>query len=87
MDSPWVTERIAYDLKMLLRLHPEEMSTSSLTPTPPTLTAMYLFLMESLSVDYLSYLALSTQMTKLSMTPSSCRPVWRKWITPSTSPH
>ena len=29
----------------------------------------------------------STQMTKLSTTPSSCRPVWRKWRTPSTSPH
>ena len=42
---------------------------------------------ESLSVDYLSYLALSTQKTKLSTTPSSCRPVWRKWRTPSTSPH
>ena len=27
------------------------------------------------------------QMTKLSTTPSSCRPVWRKWRTPSTSPH
>ena len=53
----------------------------------PTLPAMYLFLMESLSVDYLSYLALSTQTTKLSTTPSSCRPVWRKWRTPSTSPH
>ena len=36
---------------------------------------MYLFLMESLSVDYLSYLALSTQTTRLSTTPSSCRPV------------
>ena len=58
-----------------------------LTPTPPTLPVMYLFLMESLGVDYLSYLALSTQMTKLSTTPSSCRPVWRKWRTPSTSPH
>ena len=31
--------------------------------------------------------ALSTLMTKLSMTPSSCRHVWRKWRTPSTSPH
>ena len=47
----------------------------------------YLFLMESLNVDYPSYLALSTQTTKLSTTPSSCRPVWRKWRTPSTSPH
>ena len=87
MDSPWVSYRIDYDLKMLLRLYPEEMSTFRLTPTPPTLRAMYLFLMESLSVDYLSYLALSTQMTKLSTTPSLCRPVWRKWRTPSTSPH
>ena len=34
-----------------------------------------------------SYLALSTQMTKLSTTPSWCRPVWRNWRTPSTSPH
>ena len=34
-----------------------------------------------------TYLPLSTQMTKLSTTPSSCRPVWRKWRTPSTSPH
>ena len=51
------------------------------------LVTVYLLLMESLSVDYLSYLALSTQMTKLSTTPSSCRPVWRKWRTPSTSPH
>ena len=41
----------------------------------------------SLSVDYPSYLALSTQMTKLSTTPSSCRPRWRKPRTPSTSPH
>ena len=57
------------------------------TPTPPTLPAMYLFLMESLTVDYPSYLALSTQMTKLSTTPSSCRPVWRKCRTPSTSPY
>ena len=48
---------------------------------------MYPFLMESLSVDYTSSLALSTQMTKLRTTPSSCRPVWRKWRTPSTSPH
>ena len=47
---------------------------------------MYLFLMESLSVDYLSYLALSTQMTILSTTPSSCRPVWRKWRTLSAAP-
>ena len=57
------------------------------TNAPNPLPVMYLFLMESLSVDYLSYLALSTQMTKLSTTPSSCRPVWRKWRTPSTSPH
>ena len=40
-----------------------------------------------LSVDYPSYLALSTQITKPSTTPSSCRPVWRKWRTPSTLPH
>ena len=53
----------------------------------PTLPAVYLFLMESLSVDYPSYLALSTQMTKLSTTPFLCRPVWRKWRTPSTLPH
>ena len=53
----------------------------------PTLPAMYLFLMESLSVDYPSSLALSTQMTKLSTTPSSCRPVWRKRRTLSTLPH
>ena len=44
----------------------------------PTLPTMYLFLMESQSVDYPSSPALFT-MTKLSMTPSSCRPVWRKW--------
>ena len=49
---------------MLLRLYPEEMNTSRLTPLPPTLPAMYLFLMWSLSVDYPSYLALSTQMTE-----------------------
>ena len=54
-------------------------------PMLPTLHAVYLFLMESLSVDYPSSPALSTQMTKLSMTPSSCRHVWRKWRTPSTS--
>ena len=54
---------------------------------PPTLPAMYLFLMESLSVDYPSSPALSTLMTKLSMTPSLCRHVWRKWRTPRTSPH
>ena len=53
----------------------------------PTLSAMYLFLTESLSVDYPGSPALSTQMTKLSMTPSSCRLAWRKWRTPSTSPH
>ena len=28
MDSPWVTCRIDYDLKMLLRLYPVEMNTS-----------------------------------------------------------
>ena len=87
MDSPWVTLRIDYDLKMLLRLYPEEMNTSRLTPTPPTLPAMYLFLMKSLSADHPSSLALSTRMTKLSTTPSSCRPLWRKWRTPSMSPH
>ena len=53
----------------------------------PTLPAMYLFLMESLSVDYPSSPALSNLMTKLSMTPTSCRHAWRKWRTPSTSPH
>ena len=37
--------------------------------------------------DYLSYLALSAQTTKLSTTPSSCRLRWKKWRTPSTSPH
>ena len=31
--------------------------------------------------------ALSTLMTKLSMTPSLCRHAWRKGRTPSTSPH
>ena len=31
--------------------------------------------------------ALSTLMTKLSMTPSSCRHAWRKWRTPIMSPH
>ena len=46
---------------------------------------MYLFLMQSLSDEYPSYLALSTQMTKRSTTPSSCRPVWRKWRAPSTT--
>ena len=42
-----------------------------------TLHAVYLFPMESLSVDYPSSPPLSTQITKLSMTPSSCRHVWR----------
>ena len=42
--------------------------------------------MESQSVDYPSYPAPFTLMTKLSMTPCSCRPVWRKQRTPSTSP-
>ena len=35
-------------------------------------------------MDYLSYLALSTQTTKLNTTPSSCRLRWKKWRTPST---
>ena len=35
-------------------------------------------------MDYPSSPALSTLMTKLSMTPSSCRHAWRKWRTPST---
>ena len=39
------------------------------------------------SVDYPSYQALFTPMTKLSMTPSSYRPVCRKWRTPSMPPH
>ena len=39
---------------MLLRLYHGEMNTSLLTPMPPTLPAMYLFLMESPSVAYLS---------------------------------
>ena len=46
---------------------------------------MYLFLIKSQSVDYPSYPALFTLMMKLSMTPSLCRPVWRKWRTPSPS--
>ena len=36
---------------------------------------------------YPSYPALYTLMTRLSMTPSSCRHAWRKWRTPSTLPH
>ena len=57
------------------------------TNTNASNSLMYLFLMESLSVDYPSSPALSTQMTKPSTTPSSCRHAWRKWRTPSTSPH
>ena len=53
----------------------------------PNFPAMYLFLMESSTVDYPSSPALSTLMTKLSMTRSSCRHAWRKWRTPGTSPH
>ena len=62
----------------------EYIVTNTNAPNSP---AMYLFLMESLNVDYPSFLALSTQKTKLTTTPSSCRPVWRKWRTLSTSPH
>ena len=69
------------------RLRPQDAIETTPGGDEYVVPAMYLFLMESLSVDYPSYLALSTQMTKLSTTPSSCRPVCRKWGTPSTSPH
>ena len=62
----------------------EYVVTNTNAPHSPS---VYLFSMESLSVDYPSSPALPIQMTKLSMTPSSCRHVWRKWRTPSTSPH
>ena len=62
----------------------EYVVTNTIAPNFP---AIYLFLIESLSVDYPNSPAPSTLMTKLSMTPSSCRHAWRKWRTPSTSPH
>ena len=62
----------------------EYVVTNTNVSTVPT---MYLFLMESLSVDYPSSQALSTLMTNLSMTPSSCRHAWRNWRTPNTPPH